>query len=137
MSQGDEVHGNSNIVDGQYVPWHAKIVASDIQSWEKDNSVLRPLVHRRFKEFEWLYNRLRQQFNGSIIPLLPPKRYSFMDSKFDTEFIESRKDALNEWLIYVGSHPLLSTSLDAFFNQLHMDCANFKTKSALLAIITR
>ena len=45
---GDEVHGTSNIVDGQYVPWHAKI-GFRYSIWEKDNSVLRPLVHRRFK----------------------------------------------------------------------------------------
>ena len=63
-----------------------------------------------------------------------------MDSKFDTEFIESRRDALNEWLIYVGSHPLLSTSLDlrSFLSTnfimdtpLSADNIMLKTKSAL------
>ena len=63
-----------------------------------------------------------------------------MDSKFDMDFIESRRDALNEWLIYVGSHPLLSTSLDlrSFLSTnfimdtpLSADNIMLKTKSAL------
>jgi len=127
---GDESSSNvNNIVDGHYVPWYATISNEEIESWKKNKNVLRPVVHRRFKEFEWLYYRMKQQFNGSIVPLLPPKRYSFMESKFNTEFIESRKNALNQWLIYVASHPLLSTSLDlrSFLS------TNFSMDSPLLA----
>ena len=137
----DDENGHANnIIDGEYVPWYATIPQKDIELWKKDKSNLRPVVHRRFKEFEWLYYRLKQQFSGSIVPLLPPKRYSFMESKFNIEFIESRKNALNQWLIYIASHPLLSTSLDlrsflstnfSMDSPLSADNIMLKTKSTL------
>ena len=63
-----------------------------------------------------------------------------MESKFNIEFIESRKNALNQWLIYIASHPLLSTSLDlrsflstnfSMDSPLSADNIMLKTKSTL------
>ncbi|KAG9331275.1 hypothetical protein JZ751_019542 [Albula glossodonta] len=62
-------------------------------------------VHRRYKHFDWLYNRLLHKFTVISVPHLPEKQAT---GRFDEDFIEKRKRRLVLWMDHMTSHPVLS-----------------------------
>jgi hypothetical protein len=67
-----------------------------------------PMVERRYSDFVWLVDRLEDHYAGVIIPPLPPK--NSLD-RFDDDFIESRRKALERFLNAVNKHKKLSKSI--------------------------
>ncbi|KAK3585801.1 hypothetical protein CHS0354_010582 [Potamilus streckersoni] len=68
---------------------------------------------RRYNEFELLRSYLESIYPAMVIPPLPEKKasYTWQNSatdKFDAEFIERRRAALEIFLLRVAAHPLLS-----------------------------
>jgi sorting nexin-1/2 len=75
-------------------------------------------VNRRFNHFVWLHVQLTEQYPCYFIPVLPDK--SGIDpyfNRFDAEFIERRRWALQQFLFRVVQHPILMASkpLQIFF----------------------
>ncbi|XP_039266654.1 sorting nexin-33-like [Styela clava] len=64
-------------------------------------------VQRRYKHFDWLYDRLVQRYPMLVVPRLPEKQAS---GRFEEDFIESRMQRLKLWVSHICRHPLLSTS---------------------------
>ncbi|XP_038623330.1 sorting nexin-33 isoform X2 [Tachyglossus aculeatus] len=62
-------------------------------------------VYRRYKHFDWLYNRLLHKFTVISVPHLPEKQAT---GRFDEDFIEKRKRRLVLWMDHMTSHPVLS-----------------------------
>ncbi|XP_075064374.1 sorting nexin-33 [Mixophyes fleayi] len=62
-------------------------------------------VYRRYKHFDWLYNRLLHKFTVISIPHLPEKQAT---GRFEEDFIQKRKRRLVLWMDHMTSHPVLS-----------------------------
>ncbi|XP_021461019.1 sorting nexin-33-like [Oncorhynchus mykiss] len=62
-------------------------------------------VYRRYKHFDWLYNRLLHKFTIISVPHLPEKQAT---GRFGDDFIEKRKRRLILWMDHMTSHPVLS-----------------------------
>jgi hypothetical protein len=141
LSEDVDASQHQNILGGRYIAWNAAISQSKLEEAVKNRQLLRPTVCRRFREFEWLYNRLKEQYVGAIVPLLPAKRGFFdMEDTFNPDYLLRRQNSLNFWLVHVAGHPLLGTSLDlrTFLSTtfsmdlpLSSDHIMLKTKAAL------
>ncbi|XP_023678559.1 sorting nexin-33 [Paramormyrops kingsleyae] len=62
-------------------------------------------VYRRYKHFDWLYNRLLHKFTVISVPHLPEKQAT---GRFEEDFIEKRQRRLILWMNHMTSHPVLS-----------------------------
>lgn len=67
---------------------------------------------RRFSDFHWLRERLREAFPWLVVPALPEKSalnktQMMATGKKDDEFQEMRLRALQRWLARVAFHPQL------------------------------
>ena len=71
---------------------------------------LRPRVLRRYRDFEWLYHRMFDQFPGIIVPTLPPKGSMMVEDHFGVSFVNRRRRALHYWLGHVVGHPLMGNT---------------------------
>ena len=66
------------------------------------------LVRRRYSDFQWLYERLRTELPGAIIPIIPHKMTALNNKiKFDPNFIEERRSNLEHFIKEVVQHPEL------------------------------
>ncbi|KAL9968392.1 hypothetical protein ACROYT_G026762 [Oculina patagonica] len=81
-------------------------------------------IWRRYSEFELLRNYLVANFPAMIVPPLPEKRINIAAlriaaDKFDPDFIDKRKVALESFLLRCAAHPQISQDLSfiSFFNQ--------------------
>ena len=63
---------------------------------------------RRYSDFRWLNDQFKLQFPVTVIPPLPQKK---MIGNLDTNFVEERRLALEQYLGNVARHPKLSTSM--------------------------
>lgn len=82
-------------------------------------------VDRRYSDFTWLSNELATDYPGTIIPPLPDKQTV---GRFNTEFVEARRRALERFLRRISSHPDLVQS-PSFISFLEADEVSFgKTK---------
>ncbi|KAK9729062.1 Vacuolar protein sorting-associated protein vps5 [Basidiobolus ranarum] len=61
-------------------------------------------VNRRYRDFLWLYNQLTTGNPGVIVPPVPEKHAL---GRFQGEFVESRRAALEQCLIKITAHPML------------------------------
>jgi sorting nexin-1/2 len=61
-------------------------------------------VSRRYRDFLWLYNQLHNNSPGIIIPP-PPEKQSL--GRFEADFVESRRAALERMLNKIAAHPIL------------------------------
>ena len=61
-------------------------------------------VQRRYRDFLWLYERLHDNSPGVVVPP-PPEKQAV--GRFDTNFIESRRMALERMLNKTAAHPVL------------------------------
>eukprot|EP01125_Pyxidicula_operculata_P016686 TRINITY_DN5771_c0_g6_i1.p1 TRINITY_DN5771_c0_g6~~TRINITY_DN5771_c0_g6_i1.p1 ORF type:complete len:408 (+),score=110.34 TRINITY_DN5771_c0_g6_i1:1206-2429(+) len=62
---------------------------------------------RRYSDFDWLWNQLRQEFKCTLIPPLPEKG---LMNRFSSEFVEYRRKELQRFLKRVLNNPVLSKS---------------------------
>ncbi|XP_074623142.1 sorting nexin-4-like [Acropora palmata] len=81
-------------------------------------------IWRRYSEFELLRNYFAANFPALVVPPLPEKRINIAAlriaaDKFDPDFIEKRKAALEKFLLRCAAHPQLSLDLTftSFFHQ--------------------
>ncbi|KAL4881592.1 Vps5 C terminal like-domain-containing protein [Aspergillus karnatakaensis] len=61
-------------------------------------------VSRRYRDFLWLYNSLHSNNPGVVVPP-PPEKQAV--GRFDTNFVESRRAALERMLNKIAAHPIL------------------------------
>lgn len=59
---------------------------------------------RRYKDFLWLYNTLHTNNPGVVVPP-PPEKQAV--GRFDSNFVESRRMALEKMLNKTAAHPTL------------------------------
>ena len=64
-------------------------------------------VSRRYKHFDWLYERLYEKFIGIPIPPLPDKQIS---GRYKEDFIRHRLNQLQLWVDRICRHPVLAQS---------------------------
>ncbi|KAH9271518.1 hypothetical protein BASA83_006373 [Batrachochytrium salamandrivorans] len=67
------------------------------------------VVNRRFRDFLWLYNQLVSKYPGAIIPPVPEKHAI---GRFQEEFVEARRLALERFIRKVVAHPTLQPDAD-------------------------
>ncbi|KAL8842666.1 MAG: hypothetical protein Q9170_000441 [Blastenia crenularia] len=61
-------------------------------------------VSRRYRDFLWLYNSLHSNNPGVVVPP-PPEKQAV--GRFDSNFVESRRAALERMLNKTAAHPIL------------------------------
>ncbi len=61
-------------------------------------------VTRRYRDFLWLYNSLHGNNPGVVVPP-PPEKQAV--GRFDSNFVESRRSALERMLNKTAAHPIL------------------------------
>ena len=66
-------------------------------------------VSRRFRDFLWLYNELHNSNPGIIVPP-PPEKQAV--GRFNADFVESRRQALERMLNKIAAHPVLQHDSD-------------------------
>lgn len=66
-------------------------------------------VSRRYRDFLWLYTSLHNNNPGVVVPP-PPEKQAV--GRFDTNFVESRRQALERMLNKTASHPILHHDAD-------------------------
>ncbi|VDK62228.1 unnamed protein product [Onchocerca ochengi] len=64
-------------------------------------------VSRRYKHFDWLYERMSAKYILIPLPPLPEKQVA---GRYEEDFIEHRKNILQIWVNKVCRHPVLSKS---------------------------
>lgn len=90
-------------------------------------------VIRRYSDFTWLSSELSRFCVGCIVPALPEKQTV---GRFSPEFIESRRRALERFLLYVAAHKELNTS-PVFIAFLQADDAALKEAKDISKIETK
>ncbi|KAL9128104.1 MAG: hypothetical protein Q9217_003157 [Psora testacea] len=66
-------------------------------------------VSRRYRDFLWLYNSLHNNNPGVVVPP-PPEKQAV--GRFDSNFVESRRAALERMLNKIAAHPILHHDAD-------------------------
>ena len=66
-------------------------------------------VSRRYRDFLWLYTSLHNNNPGVVVPP-PPEKQAV--GRFDTNFVESRRAALERMLNKTAAHPILQHDSD-------------------------
>ena len=66
-------------------------------------------VSRRYRDFLWLYNSLHSNNPGVVVPPPPDKQAV---GRFDTGFVESRRQALERMLNKIAAHSILHHDAD-------------------------
>ena len=66
-------------------------------------------VSRRYRDFLWLYNSLHNNNPGVVVPP-PPEKQAV--GRFDSNFVESRRAALERMLNKTAAHPVLHHDAD-------------------------
>jgi len=76
-----------------------------VQSLDEDGKA-RSVV-RRFSDFEWLHDRLGEEFQDVLIPPIPEKQ---IINRLASSFVEYRRKELERFLVRVLTHSRLNTS---------------------------
>ncbi|KIW02663.1 uncharacterized protein PV09_06100 [Verruconis gallopava] len=91
------------------------------------------VVSRRFRDFLWLYNQLHQNNPGIIVPP-PPEKQAL--NRFDADFVESRRQALERMLNKIAAHPTLQHDADLKLflesESFHVDVKHKERKEPLV-----
>lgn len=66
-------------------------------------------VKRRYRDFLWLYNTMHGNNPGVVVPP-PPEKQAL--NRFETNFVESRRQALEKMLNKIAGHPTLQHDPD-------------------------
>lgn len=67
------------------------------------------VVNRRYRDFLWLYNQMHANCPGVVVP--PPPEKQAM-GRFESNFVESRRAALEKMLNKTAAHPTLQHDSD-------------------------
>ncbi|KXL41435.1 hypothetical protein M433DRAFT_388281 [Acidomyces richmondensis BFW] len=90
-------------------------------------------VQRRYRDFLWLYERLHDNNPGVVVPP-PPEKQAV--GRFDANFIESRRMALERMINKIAAHPILQHDgdLKTFLESeaFHVDIRHKERKDPLL-----
>ncbi|KAL5107105.1 hypothetical protein TcWFU_009144 [Taenia crassiceps] len=70
------------------------------------------IVDRRYREFDWLYNRLRQVYAVLFVPPLPGKKVLTQFNRYASGFVDRRCSSLQTFLRRSTAHPVLSGNND-------------------------
>lgn len=83
---------------------------------------------RRYNDFVWLFDKMKESFKGYIIPPLPDK--TIIQNRFDPQFIEARRRELGKFLTRLADHPVLAASevLQTFLESDAEEFSAAKTK---------
>lgn len=68
-----------------------------------------PKVSRRYNDFVWLHQRLTERFPQCMVPPLPEKQFS---GRFASDFVETRRLALQTFFNEIVKQKELATSVD-------------------------
>ncbi|GAO48218.1 Vps5-domain-containing protein [Saitoella complicata NRRL Y-17804] len=66
-------------------------------------------VMRRYRDFLWLFDKLNSNNPGVMVPA-PPEKQAV--GRFDEDFVEARRHALERMLVKVAAHPVLHRDPD-------------------------
>eukprot|EP00526_Cylindrotheca_closterium_P002804 CAMPEP_0113639982 /NCGR_PEP_ID=MMETSP0017_2-20120614/20982_1 /TAXON_ID=2856 /ORGANISM="Cylindrotheca closterium" /LENGTH=1017 /DNA_ID=CAMNT_0000551237 /DNA_START=112 /DNA_END=3165 /DNA_ORIENTATION=- /assembly_acc=CAM_ASM_000147 len=67
-------------------------------------------AHRRYSDFQWLYNRIQIEVPGAFIPVIPHKRTALLgEGQFFPDFLEERRSNLQIFLTGVMNVPNISS----------------------------
>lgn len=93
---------------------------------DKENSKdAKKSVYRRYRDFQWLYNKLKILFYGHLVPNIPKKNIlAKIDREGDT-FIECRRRQLEKFLKKAVQVEALQYSVE-LYEFLNMDIEKFK-----------
>ncbi len=80
------------------------------------------VINRRYNQFLWLYNCLKERYPNICLPTLPEKT---MTGNFDENFIERRKRQLELWLNRLSAHPVIREN-ESFIHFLMADSSKWK-----------
>lgn len=83
--------------------------SSHLQTTSKAYKQAEFAVSRRYRDFRWLYNALHNNNPGVVVPP-PPEKQAV--GRFDSEFVESRRQALERMLNKMAAHPILHHDAD-------------------------
>ena len=85
-------------------------------------------IRKRYSDFEWLYQKLRDHFINCIIPPLCKKNYM---EQFNEDFISKRARALERFMNGIAIHPILRNSF-LFYDFLTIkDTEDFNQKKIM------
>ncbi len=84
-------------------------------------------VQRKFNDFEWLQNYLKNQYINCIIPYLNQKCYN-SSNQLNDSYIIKKMASLNLFLINIANHPILGKS------QIFLDFISIKDKNEFINI---
>ncbi|KAK9456015.1 Vps5 C terminal like-domain-containing protein [Dipodascopsis uninucleata] len=88
-------------------------------------------VTRRYKDFRWIYHQLNHNHPGIIIPAPPEKQ---IVGRFDENFVEARRTALEKMLNKIAQHPVLQHDPDLkLFLESDTLNSDIRNKERLLA----
>ena len=96
------------------------------------------LSRRTFDDFEWLYDRLVQEYLGIIVPVLPQRTPATPADKFSEPFVKDCQAVLQRFIERVLGHPdlLQSTHLVQFVTCNPADWKTAKEKALVEAETT-
>ena len=87
----------------------SKLVVNFAQTSSKAYKEPEFAVSRRYRDFLWLYNSLHSNNPGVVVPP-PPEKQAV--GRFDSNFVESRRAALERMLNRTATHPILQHDAD-------------------------
>jgi Phox homology (PX) domain protein len=82
---------------------------TDLQTTSKAYKQPEFEVKRRYRDFLWLYNTLHSNNPGVVVPP-PPEKQAV--GRFESNFVESRRAALEKMLNKIAAHPTLQLDAD-------------------------
>ena len=88
-------------------------------------------MRRRYQDFLWLVDRLKDEFPERLIPPLPDKNRLEYLGRFTPDFIKRRQLGLKRFLIRIDSHPWLGRC-DVFLNFLRTPIVGMGSASSNL-----
>lgn len=97
-----------------------KIKVSNNESQESEETLV---VTRRYKDFRWLYHQLQSNNPGYIVPPPPSKQAV---GRFNEQFIETRRFALEKMLTKIASNSVLQKDVDFL---MFLNSSNFANDS--------
>ncbi|KEY63821.1 hypothetical protein S7711_09733 [Stachybotrys chartarum IBT 7711] len=91
-----------NYLQAQHLTWQTQTTSKAYRAPEFE-------VKRRYRDFLWLYTSLHGNNPGYVVPP-PPEKQAV--GRFDTNFVEARRAALEKMLNKIAAHPKLQHDED-------------------------
>lgn len=88
-------------------------------------------MRRRYQDFLWLVERLKEEFPERLIPPLPDKNRLEYLGRFTPDFIKRRQLGLKRFLMRIDAHPLLC-QCEIFLNFLRTPIVGMSSSGSLI-----